>query len=121
VGVFGADNLFRHKLGNVIGFPLTTTRGQWLPNDLGFAGIRVTTAGGPHLGWIRIRLEDTNSDGFTNRLTVVDYAYNDVAGASIQAGDTGSAPVPEPSSKAMALLAAGAIGVLAWRKRRQAA
>ncbi|MBZ5524239.1 MAG: PEP-CTERM sorting domain-containing protein [Acidobacteriia bacterium] len=41
-------------------------------------------------------------------------------GGSIRAGDTGvSSGTPEPGTFALALLAAGAAGVLAWRRRKQ--
>ena len=39
-------------------------------------------------------------------------------GASIRAGQTSSS-IPEPSNKALALLSAGAVGLLAWRKHRR--
>ena len=46
-----------------------------------------------------------------NGLTIIDYAYADV-GESISVGQT----VPEPGS--LALLALGAAGVSAWRRKR---
>ena len=121
VGVFGANNLRQHKTSHFYGTH-TTTIGEWFKNDDAFAGIRVHTGGGDHLGWIQIRLQDTNSDDWVDHMTIVDWAYNDVAGASIAAGDTGApSAVPEPGTRAMALLAVGAAGVLALRKRRQQA
>lgn len=68
----------------------------------------------PYLGWI---LVDFPGD-------IVSWAYNENAGESILAGQTSNDSIPnstpEPSSAAMALLAAGAAGVLAWRRRRAA-
>ena len=121
VGVFGANSLFQHKTGYVGPFRVTGNIGQWLPQDRAFAGLRITTGGGQHLGWVQIQLGDSNHDGFTDHLTIVDWAYNDVAGASISAGDTGLPQAPEPGTKAMTLLALGAAGVVALRKRRQSA
>ena len=54
-------------------------------------------------------------------MTVIDWAYNDVADALINAGEGAPAVVPEPSTMTMALLAAGSVGVLAWRRRRKEA
>jgi len=117
VGVFGANQFFFHETGYVEGNPLTSTKGEWARSGTAFAGIRIQN-GGSHLGWIRIKLQASGSSGYVNEVTVIDWAYNEVSGASIGAGNTG---IPEPDSKAMALLAFGAAGVLAWRKRRQAA
>jgi hypothetical protein len=52
--------------------------------------------------------------------TLVDYAFDATAGASIAAGDTGAtAVIPEPSTHA--LVGAGLAGVAAARRRRRAA
>jgi hypothetical protein len=99
-------------------FRFHTVNGFWNRNNTAFAGIRFQSAGQPHLGWVRIRLRDTNSDGWADTVTAVDWAYNSVAGAPILAGDTGA--TPEPGTKAMVLLALGAAGVLALRRRRNA-
>jgi len=118
VGVFGANQFFFHKTGYFSGIPLTSTKGEWARSGIAFAGIRVQN-GGSDLGWIRIRLGASNAtSGYVNEVEVIDWAYNSAAGASITAGETG---LPEPTSRAMALLALGAAGVLAWRKRRPAA
>jgi hypothetical protein len=64
-----------------------------------------------NFGWIH--LNTTGTTGFP--ATIVDYAYEN-AGGSILAGQ-----VPEPSTFAMlGVMAAGAIGVRAWRKRKAA-
>ena len=90
---------------------LAGTQGNFPTGNTGFAAIKA----GSDLGWIRLRVDGTS--GNPSSVTAIDWAYNDVAGQSIQAGDTGSA-VPEPGTMAMELLAAGAAGILAWRRRR---
>ena len=88
-----------------------------------FAGVKFTQAGQVHYGWIAINF-GRNNDPFA-----ISWAYNDVAGAPISAGqiyNDAPGPVPpnstvsvEPASAALSLLAAGSNGVLAWRRRRQ--
>ena len=63
-------------------------------------------------GWIRITGGATA--GFP--ATIVDWAYDD-SGAGIL---TGAGIVPEPSSLALGCLAAGAAGLMAWRRRKAA-
>jgi hypothetical protein len=88
-------------------------------NQTGFAAFRFTTASkGFDFGWVRLKYT-LGSNGLANAVTAVDYAYDDT-GASILAGQTTSA-TPEPSTAALALLAAGAAGVMALRRRRQTA
>jgi hypothetical protein len=101
----------------------TTSRGTWPKSAKGFAGVKFQTGGQTHFGWIRLEWQDTNNVpiNFPNKLTAIDWAYNDVAGAPIFAGEGLPQAVPEPSTMALALLAAGSAGVLAWRRRRQEA
>jgi hypothetical protein len=90
----------------------TPPTGPWAAQS-GFAylGLRFTMSSQEYLGWAQIAI-----DPGTPSLTLHDYAYNDVAGDSINAGD---GAVPEPSS--LALFAMGAAGVVALRRRRKAA
>lgn len=60
-------------------------------------------------GWIR--LSGGAANGFP--ATIVDWAFED-SGAGITAG-----AVPEPGSIALGCLAAGAMGLTLWRKRKQ--
>jgi LPXTG-motif cell wall-anchored protein len=65
------------------------------------------------LGWLQVHV------ALDGRIPVgaelIAWAYNDVAGAPINAGQT---TTPEPSTAALGLLALGAAGILALRKRR---
>ncbi len=83
----------------------------------GFLGVRFNISGNTHYGWIRVGISN-DAGGIPVALTVYDWAYNDVAGEGITAGQT----IPEPSPAAgLALLAAGAAGVATWRRRKQPA
>ena len=87
--------------------------GQFPNGEPGFAGIRFTTGpGNPHLGWIRLSVSISELSAVS--VTAIDWAYNDVVGAPINAG-----AIPEPSIKSMMLVALGSAGVLAWRRRRK--
>jgi hypothetical protein len=91
-------------------FPFNNT------ND--FVGFR--TAGGD-LGWLQVEVLDRNGDGYADEVKAIAYGYNTVAGASILAGQTSSAPAtPEPGTASLALLAAGAAGSMALRQARRA-
>jgi MYXO-CTERM domain-containing protein len=80
----------------------------------GFAGFK-NSAG--DYGWLHIRVSDVGGSGFPIEAELIDWAYNDVAGTSVKAGDMGVAATPEPGNAALGLLALGAAGVLALRKR----
>jgi MYXO-CTERM domain-containing protein len=103
--VFGKTGLLRMEFqGNAYG--------QWMPGQPGIAGIRFLSSDGYHYGWIRFLLTD-NQFGVPNDITAIDWAYQTVAGDPVNAGAT-----PEPDGKPLALLALGAAGILAWRRRR---
>ena len=92
--------------------------GGWSAGQTGFAGFRFTTSGMSHqtdYGWVRLDYTE-GTNGLANSITAVDWAY-DTSGAPITAGDVGA---PEPSTTALAILAAGAAGVAALRRRRNA-
>lgn len=79
---------------------------QWLDAGTGFVGFRFNTGGGVQYGWARLTMNGSPLNSFT----MVDYAWGDV-GDTILTGQ-----IPEPGS--LALLAVGAVGLLAWRKQR---
>ena len=91
------------------------TVGLFARSATGFAGFQFDDG---EVGWIRLKWQDVNSDGYPDQLTAIDWAYNSTPGESILAGQTA---VPEPGSLSLALLAAGSAGVLALRKRRRIA
>jgi len=82
----------------------------------GFVGIKGDQIFTGDLGWIQVKVFDRNADGYPDELEIVSWAYNNVPGAPIAAGETGV--TPEPGTAALGLLAAGAAGLLAWRRRR---
>ena len=82
-----------------------------LSSSNNLVGIRFTDGANTYFGWIRFSLSATSG---AQPRALVEYAYED-SGAGILAG------VPEPSTFAlMGVMAAGALGVRAWRKRKAA-
>lgn len=83
------------------------------PSNSAFFGFKASNG---DLGWVR--LTDTGTAGHVpTSVTLVDYAYNNVAGGSIYAGE--GILTPEPGSMGLSLLALGAAGVVALRRRRK--
>jgi hypothetical protein len=95
-------------------------KGGWWASRIGFAGFSFSTAPGgiKDYGWIRLGYF-VGPDGAANEIEAFDWAYG-AAGTPITAGEVPSS-TPEPSTGALALLAAGAAGVAALRRRRKAA
>ena len=71
-----------------------------------YLGVRFDIGGNTHYGWIQVQVPAD-----VTFATITGYAYEDVADAQITAG-----AIPEPGS--LALLAIGAAGLAAWRKKR---
>ena len=84
-------------------------------NYVGFRFTEATLNGGAvTYGWFQISLGAT----LASPRSIVGYAYENTAGLGIAAGDTG---VPEPTTLALlGVMAAGALGVRAWRGRKVA-
>jgi MYXO-CTERM domain-containing protein len=89
----------------------------WAANATGLAGFRFsTTNSGFDYGWIRLSYT-LGTNNLANSITATDWGY-DPTGAPVTAGETASSTTPEPSTTALAILAAGAAGVAALRRRR---
>ena len=86
--------------------------GQWQYGANNLVGFRfVSLAGTTHYGWMRFLMGTQPATGNLVTRTVVDFAYESVAGASIAAGNNG---IPAPG--ALALL--GVAGLAGARRRR---
>jgi PEP-CTERM motif len=85
----------------------------------GFAGFVFSTAGHQKdFGWVRLQYT-VGANTLIDSLTVIDWGYQN-NGTGITAGEGTPPPaIPEPSTAALALLAAGAAGVTALRRYRK--
>ena len=82
----------------------------------GYLGLEIKSGSNKYYGWAQI----DNVNVSTPTFRVVDWAYQDAAGAQINAGEgRPSNAVPEPTSCALALIAMGAGGLAVHRRRRQ--
>ena len=97
--------------------PYYNTYGSWPDSGTPYyLGVSFTRGGQTYYGWAEVATYVTTGSA---EVVLYGYAFNDVAGASILAGEMTN-PVPEPKPT-MALLALGAVGVMALRRRRNAA
>lgn len=109
------------------GSTAANSSGVWVEDVQSFAGVRFNIGGNTHYGWIRLSWNDTHGidtsmtpDGFVDQVTIYDWAYESTPDTTILAGATPPPTpptVPEPGS--LALLATGAAGIAALRRRRQ--
>jgi hypothetical protein len=112
--LFSADPVWTHltgpaRLSFIFSGDGNQIGGPWHPFDDAFGedaflGFEFQAEDGTHYGWIRIH-EFAGVGGFFR-----EYAYNDIPGASILAGQ-----IPEPSTTA--LLIGGLVHVIARRRR----
>jgi MYXO-CTERM domain-containing protein len=108
--VIGAAGSYNTGTGNVYGTTAATgLNGGWTYSSENIIGFRfVAAAGTTHYGWMRFAMGAAGSAGTSMTRTVVDFAYESDAGASIGAG-----VVPAPGAIALLGLAG-----LAGRRRR---
>jgi hypothetical protein len=90
----------------------------WTMGASGYFGFKFTSGPNTYYGWAELTLDPANDGTKGYGYTITQAYYNDTPGAGIAVGDTG-ATVPEPSTCALALLAAG--GVAAYKGRRKRA
>lgn len=88
--------------------------GQFASGVPGYAGF---TLGNGGMGWIQLTWSSQAGNTIPDTLAFGSWAINTSGG--IYAGTT--VPTPEPGTFPLALLALGAPGIAAWRKRRAAA
>jgi len=82
----------------------------WKASHTGFAGFSFTNGVQTNYGWVRLEFFE-GGEHLANEIEAVDWAYTN-------GPTTTPTGAPEPSTFALALLAAGAAGVGALRKRR---
>ena len=89
-----------------------------------YTGLRATSDGKNFYGWAAFSF-NTSTEPNTNLVDfnskILGYAFETTANTPITVGDTGGASLsavstPEPTT--LAMLACGAVGVAAWRRRR---
>lgn len=127
---YGANTTFSFSgvlRGHLNFFGVERSYGSWNPasgaSTTGFAGVVIDPykPPGPQFGWLHFKLT-TDSQNRTDSLTLIDWAFESVPGAGIHVGAQGTAPgpapapIPEPST--LSLLALGATGLAALRRRR---
>ena len=114
IGASGSFTQFYSYLQDTYTGPFHSgfNQGDWSPGDRGFLGLRLTVGADTFFGWADVSLNTLTSPGTV--FTLHGYAYEDVAGMSIAAG---AGAIPEPST--IALLVAGAAGILALKRRKK--
>ncbi len=111
---------FGYSLGPVI---IPDSPVNWVNGDH-ILGLQFSLDGtDENYGWVDLNTTLTGGVGAGSNftLTVEGYAYQTTINTPIVGGDTGAGgATPEPGTAGLALLALGAGGVGAWRKRKQA-
>jgi PEP-CTERM motif len=90
---------------------------NWTASVTAFAGLNYyPLAGAPgDKGWVRLHFSD-NGSGVPTDITAIDWAFQFDPDKTIKAGQT-SDTIPEPAT--LSLLALGAVGIGAMRRRRK--
>ncbi len=102
---------------STIVFATTTTTTEPI-QPKGYIGVKFFIDDDTHYGWVAYEYELADD---TSWAKISEWAYEDTAGQSIVAGDTG-APVPEPGTAGLALLALGAAaGFRRWQNKKETA
>jgi hypothetical protein len=113
----GPDTPFKETfLVSANNFNKTQVVGPWAGLGKGYLGFEFNSHGADHFGWLALSIYGK----FPTHLSVHvgEYAYDTVAGQTIDAGQTSSA-VPEPGT--LALLAFGAAGLAVLREKKRSA
>jgi hypothetical protein len=92
--------------------------GQWINVSSRYLGVKFQIDGETHYGWVRMNVNCNNA-------TITGYAYETIANQPLRAGvlpsanDSGLDPAtptaPGPKATTLGALAAGALGLSAWR------
>jgi len=89
-------------------------RGQFFRDNRGYVGFRFDAGKGMQYGWARVRVRNS----WTANYYLLDYAYAD-PGETILTGQRRASETSDVAEESLGALALGAVGVNAWRKRRQ--
>jgi hypothetical protein len=118
LGGFAARGQVQTGLLGLFGFPNQTfgPYGQFLDGQVGYAGFQFQEGTNDfYNGWIQLKVNF--SSNLVNTVTIYDWAYENVAGAPILAGQTTGGAVPLPPS--VLLLGSGlmGLGLFGWRRK----
>ncbi|HLH20416.1 MAG TPA: PEP-CTERM sorting domain-containing protein [Bryobacteraceae bacterium] len=109
-------SLCRRETGRfILGTTVNRLYGEFASGVPGYAGFKLANG---DIGWIQLTWSSQAGNRFPDRLAFGNWAVSTAGG--ILAGTTIPA-APEPGTFPLALLACGAAGIAAWRKRRAAA
>ena len=102
----------------------TVVSGPWANVNDRYLGLKFDIDGQAHFGWAEFRVRAGVRGGSpVIAATLLGYAYDTVAGQSIDAGQTTAADAPNtatPEPGTLGLLALGSLGLGFWRRKKQA-